>query len=150
MKYINISVKNSDLYAEIAKTTAYAGAKSPEGETVFDRVATVGQDEELLARYRLSAASSLVDHLRAFVTGADFAGDSINLKLEVSGAYDDTLTASVATDAFNYLVSDISARWFRITMPGKSSEYEADARASLSELTRKLYHRKRPQRRSGE
>lgn len=148
MKIIKIYVKNADIFAEVAKTTAYAGAKTDSGDpaTTFDRVATVDPDENLLERYRQMACSELIDALRAFVTGADFSGPTLSLTLEVSGSYDDSLTRSVETDIFSFIVAAISARWFRVTWPAKAGEYGEEARGFITEATRKLYHRRRPMR----
>lgn len=148
MKIIKISIKNSDVFSEVAKTTAYTGAKAETDDPggLFDRVATVSPDEELLERYRQMACSELIDALRMFVTGADFSGDSLMMTLEVSGSYDDSMTTSVITDIFSFLVAAISSRWFRVAWPAKAAEHEAECIRFLTETTRKLYHRKRPRR----
>ena len=149
MKTIKIAIKNADIFQELAKMTAYTGAKSDSNALpdVFDRVATVKEDNELLSRYWETACSGLVDRLKSFVTVADYSGDSLSLQLEVSGSYDDSLTPSLRTDIFSYLVADIAARWFGITLPEKAESYGSEASRLLTEAERKLFHRKRPVRR---
>lgn len=148
MKYIELAIRNADIFKELAKVTAYAGAKSDSDALadVVDRVATVKEDDELLSRYWEMACSGLVDRLKSFVTGADFAGDTLTLQLEVSGSYDDSMTPSLRTDIFSYLVADIAARWFRIAWQEKAEAYIVEADRLLTEAERKLYHRRRPVR----
>ena len=149
MKTIKIAIRNADIFKELAKVTAYAGAKSDSDalSEVVDRVATVKEDDELLSRYWEMACSGLVDRLKSFVTVADYSADSLLLQLETSGAYDDSLTPSLRTDIFSYLVADIAARWFRITWQEKAESYAGEASRLLTEAERKLYHRRRPVRR---
>lgn len=78
---------------------------------------------------------------------ATILGATLSLTLEVSGAFDDSLSPSVATDIFSFLVASVAARWFRITWPGRSGEYLTESENILSEIIRKLYHRRRPVRR---
>lgn len=148
MKYIELAIRNADIFKELAKVTAYAGAKSDSDALadVVDRVATVKEDDELLSRYWEMACSGLVDRLKSFVTVADFAGDTLTLQLEVSGSYDDSMTPSLRTDIFSYLVADIAARWFRIAWQEKAESYVSEAARLLTEAERKLYHRRRPVR----
>lgn len=113
---------------------------------IIDRVATIEEDRELLARYRDMACSELIEHLRNFVTKADFSGETLEMTLEVSGSYDDSFTSSLLTDIFSFIVASIAGRWFRITWKERAGEYEQEAERLVSEAIRKLYHRKRPRR----
>lgn len=150
MKTINISFTNVDIFQELAKTTAYTGVKNESDDTgaVINRVATVEEDSCLLQRYWEMACSELIEKLKRFVTSAVSNTDSLSLTLETSGAYDDSLTPSLKTDIFSFLVASIAARWFRMVWKERAEEYCLEATAKLTEAERKLYHRKRPERKS--
>ncbi len=150
MKYINLSFTNAEIFQELAKTTAYTGVKneSEDAATAFNRVATVEEDSGLLQRYWEMACSELIEKLKRFVTSAVNTSDRLTLSLETSGAYDDSLTPSLKTDLFSFLVASIAARWFRMVLKERAEEYGREASAKLTEAERKLYYRKRPQRKS--
>lgn len=115
---------------------------------LYDRVATVEEDCQLLERYCDVACSELLEKIKEFVTEVDFSGESINLTLETSGFYDDSLTPSLQTDLFAYLVASISMRWFRITLPERAAGEEMEAARMLEKALSKLYHRRKPERKS--
>ena len=144
MKTITLTLSKRDIFNEIGKSTAYTGAKSDSdaNNLLYDRVATVEEDCQLLERYCDVACSEFLEEIKEFVTEVDFSGESINLTLETSGFYDDSLTPSLQTDLFAYLVASISMRWFRITLP------EREAARMLEKALSKLYHRRKPERKS--
>lgn len=153
MKKVEITVKKSDVYADVGLTTSYTGAKGPAGSdgmptaADYQRVATREEDERLLTHYWTDAASELTERLKGFVTEADFTGDALRLGLEVSGGYDEGMTPVVEASVRSYMSSAVSASWFRIADPGKAGEYERDAARFLTQAERQLYHRKAPSRR---
>lgn len=150
MKTITLTLRKRDIFNEIGKSTAYTGAKSDSdaNNLLYDRVAIVEEDTQLLDRYCDIACSELLEEIKEFVTQVDFSGENIDLTLETSGFYDDSLTPSLQTDLFAYLVASISMRWFRITLPGRAAEQQTEAARMMEKALSKLYHRRKPTRRS--
>lgn len=148
MKYIELTIRNADIFLELNKMTAYTGVKteSNASNALYDRIVTAGEDSDILERYRGMACSELVERLKEFVVSADSSDESLTLRLCVSGAYDDILTPSLRTDIFMFITANIAARWFRLTFPEKADEYKEEAERLLGDAVKKLFHRKRPTR----
>lgn len=146
MKQINISFSPQEVFAEIALQSAYAGVKNGDSSRFFDKVATAKSDEALLNRFLTEMAGVIADHLKAFVVDYSCSPASFSISLEVSGAYDDSLTLSVTSDLFAALSAGVTARWFALAYPEKASEFSAKTDALLSRVYSKLYSRKKPAR----
>lgn len=151
MKIIRIDINRSEVEAELSRITAYTGVKGTPGGSVeeVDRIATVDADSALLHRYWHNAAGILAEQLKEFITSADTGGSEMKITLEVSGAYDDSLTPSVKEGLFSFVVSSMAKRWFLITCPEKAAEWDAESTRLLREIASKLYFRRKPKRKSG-
>ncbi len=150
MKTIMLEVARSDIEEKVAQTTAYLGLKSPgEGERgeLLDRVATVDGDAAMLSGFIAEGYATAVERLKGFVADAVFSEDKMRLMLEVSGAYDDSVTPTLTTGFRSFLVATVMARWLRLSFPDKAEEWEKEAELRLSSVERNLYHRRRPTRR---
>ncbi len=149
MKTININIARSEIDKELSKITAYTGAKSIAGgsQEDFDRVATADEDAAMLDRYWLNAAGMLAEHLKEFITSASADTAGISFALEMSGAYDDSLTPSLKEGAAALVAAAMAKSWFSMTYPEKAAEWEAECVRLLKETDRKLYHRRKPARR---
>ncbi|MBD5358116.1 MAG: hypothetical protein HDR88_14155 [Bacteroides sp.] len=146
MKTIKIDIKRCDIDEELSKITAYTGAKSISGggNEDFDRVATVEEDSAMLNRYWHNAAGILTEHLKEFVVSANTIGGEMVFTLEVSGAYDESLTPSVKEGMFAFVAASMAKNWFLLTYPEKAPEWEAETSRLLRETAIKLYHRRKP------
>lgn len=151
MKTIILEVARSDIEGKVAQTTAYLGWKSPGEEgrgELLDRVATVDGDAAMLSGFIAEGYASAVERLKGFVADAAFSEDNVRLMLEVSGAYDDSVTPTLATGFRLFLVATVMARWLRLSFPDKAEEWEKEAQRLLFTMERNLYHRRRPCRRA--
>lgn len=148
MKTLEINISRTDIDRELSKITAYTGVKSPIATDLktFDRIATVDEDAALLDRYWQTAANTLADRLKDFITAYLIGNDSLALTLEVSGAFDDSLTPSIAGDIRDYMTADMLRAWFAITLPDRVSDWHSEADRLLRDLSRKLHHRRPPRR----
>lgn len=149
MKTIILEVARSDIEGNVAQTTAYLGLKSPAEEergTLLDRVATVEGDADMLSGFIAEGYATAVERLKGFVTDAVFSEEKVRLTLEVSGAYDDSVTPVMTTGFRSFLVASVMARWLRLSYPEKAEEWEKEAERHLSTMERNLYHRRRPSR----
>lgn len=150
MKTIILEVARSDIEGKVAQTTAYLGWKSPGEEgrgELLDRVATVDGDADMLSGFIAEGYASAVERLKGFVADAAFSEDNVRLMLEVSGAYDDSVTPTLATGFRSFLVATVMAGWLRLSFPDKAEEWEKEAQRLLFTMERNLYHRRRPTRR---
>lgn len=151
MKTIILEVARSDIEGKVAQTTAYLGWKSPGEEgrgELLDRVATVDGDAAMLSGFIAEGYASAVERLKGFVADAAFSEDNVRLMLEVSGAYDDSVTPTLATGFRSFLVATVMAGWLRLSFPDKAEEWEKEAQRLLFTMERNLYHRRRPCRRA--
>lgn len=148
MKIININISRGEIDAELSKITAYTGAKSPTADLDrdYDRIATVDEDAAMLNRYWHNAGNTLADCLKGFITGYRIDDSSMALTLEVSGAFDESLTPSVEGDLKSFAAAAMARAWFAITLPDRAAEWEAESSRLLRDASRKLYHRRRPER----
>lgn len=146
MKILNISIKKAEILEEVALAAAYSGAKTEAAEGFFDRVATIEDDSGILSRFWTLICGRVADKLKNFITASEISGDSLSLTLELSGAYDDTLSPSVKSDLFSAMASGVTAKWFRITFPARAPEWEDQSAELLERALSKLCHRLPPQR----
>ena len=148
MKIIKIIVLKSDIINMIGQDTDYAGTKTETADrnAFHQRVATTESDAVLLARYWQDACASLADLLRSFITDIQFGRETLSMTLEVSEAYDDSLTPAVESGVSAVLAAGITSRWFRFTLHDRADEWEKEASRRFGLLLANLYHRKKPQR----
>lgn len=146
MKEIAISIAKSDLFAEIALLSAYAGMKNAGGNALFERVATAKHDEALLERFWHEFPGILADTFQGIISSCQCSDTTFSMTIAASGAYDDALTPSVKTDIFNAFVAGVAARWFDVTFPEKAAEWHLKADTLLKSVLSKLSQRKKPSR----
>ena len=147
MNTIIFNISRGEILAEVAKVTAYAGAKDADPEQAFDRVATVKDDAGLLARYWADACAAVTERLKGFVALSVAGDEEWELRLDMSGAYEGSLTPAVREGLFSAVAAYVTARWFRLTLPERAGEWESEWESLLGETVRRLYHRKAPRRR---
>ena len=146
MKEIKIIFNKTEIYDEVSLNSAYAGAKNATGEDIYERVATVDADRELLSRFLTEMYGKVSERLREFIVESEEREDEILVTLEISGAYDDSLTPSVRSDLFGAMAKGVASMWFRFTSPSRSAEWLAESDSLLSRAYSKLCYRKKPLR----
>ena len=150
MKIISIDIKRSDIDEQLSKITAYTGAKSTSTLSIadLDRVATADEDNDLLSRYWANAANVIADCVKQFICHFEVSPDCISISLEISDAFDDSLANALREGMASFVTAFMAKAWFCITFPEKSDEWEAESSRLLSEISRNIYHRRRPLRHS--
>lgn len=146
MKNVKIIIEKTKILEDVRMQTAYAGAKSGDDKGIFLKVAALRSDDELLTGFWRGLCGRITDVLKDFNLVADISDQRMEISLELSGSYDETLTPSVASDIESAIASGVTARWFSITCPEKVAEYEALAEGKIRSFVGKLCHRKRPVR----
>ena len=120
-KQIKLTVRKLDVYNEVAKTTAYAGAKQlDDDEHAYDRVFTTDEDRLMLERYFGEASREIVSNLpTSYIvevcdyntgTGIDLHAD-YKLTLEIPEAFPDALTGSVEATMSFFFTTYIVSQW---------------------------------------
>ncbi len=150
MKEIEIKVTRKKIFAEVAVTTAYLGAKSaptaPDPGQFFDTLATVDGDSGFLSQFIDDAVTTLTESLRGSVSAVDLTGETVKVKLIAADGYDETLTPAIERNYRGYLSAAVTGAWLRLTLPARAGEWENEATRRLGEISSLLHHRTPPSR----
>lgn len=145
---LTISIKKSDVYEEVAKTTAYIGAKNKleDGKSAFDQVFVTDADLAMIERFYNESVDILMNLLKRFVTELNSENGNINWKLSMSDRFDSNLGTSITRSVTSFLVNSIIGKWCEITAPDKVKEYADNAAALLTDINDKVFHKSAPSR----
>lgn len=145
MQDVSLNVTKSDVFLEVAKTTAYEGKKDKDDAKAYERVSTTDSDQTMLDRFFDEAATIATDTLKRFIkTVANDKGYSVTLSL--SSAYDTNLNAALQKGLFSFFVNTIIAKWDKLANKGNVDSYEDEANAALLDIQAKIFYRKPPSR----
>ncbi|MDO4929625.1 MAG: hypothetical protein Q4E59_00670 [Bacteroidales bacterium] len=151
---ISITVKKISVYDEVAKTTAYTGKKAEDDGSAYRRIFATDSDRNMLERFWREACSFATSELKRFIVsvneqpeshGVDLDRD-YELTLEVSSAYDENLTDSIAGSLFSYFVSSIVSKWYKFANKEEAADYATMAGTMLNDVMQKIFYRKKPTR----
>lgn len=148
MANFTLTITKSDIYEEVAKTTAYIGAKNKleDGKSAFDQVFVTDADLTMIDRFFNESLDSLRNVLKRFVSGVSVADVTITWQLEISSRFDDNLLESIKSSANSFLVNSIIGKWCEITANDKVKEYADNAAALLLDIKDKAFFKKKPTR----
>lgn len=151
---IQLTVSKSNVFNEVAKTTAYVGKKMPGEENVYERISTTDADREMLERFWNEAAATASAALRHDLAntgtlpvehGVDLSRDySIALGLAVG--FNDALVDTMQATLYSYFVNSILSKWFMIANKEEAASYATAAAGMLDDVVRMTYQRRRPTR----
>lgn len=143
-----LTIKKSDVYEEVAKTTAYIGAKNKleDGKSAFDQVFVTDADLTMIDRFFNESLDSLINVLKRFISGVSVADVTITWQLEMPSRFDDNLLSSINSSANSFLVNRIIGKWCEITANDKVKEYADNAAALLLDIKDKAFFKKKPTR----
>lgn len=152
---ITLTVNKANVYNEVEKTTSYTGAKIEEGgDAAYDRIRTTDEDRELLERFWSEACNAATERLKRFIVSVTEYPEShgveldrnYEIHLELSSSYDTALNQSVQTSLYNYFVSFIVSRWFKVANKAETESYAQDAVGMMDDVMRKIFYKKKPTR----
>ena len=156
MKNITLTVNKVLVYNEVAKTTAYTGAKqlTDEDKNAYDRIFTKDDDRLMLERYWNEATDDATELFKPFLVSVSSHPENGGLQLdnnyeahlEMSNSFDEHLTDSMESGLFSFFVAAIVSKWYKFANKDDSDVYLKDAAAILQGVAQKLYHRKKPVR----
>ena len=143
-----ITIKKSDVYEEVAKTTAYIGAKNKleDGKSAFDQVFVTDADMTMIDRFFNESLDSLRNVLKRFISGGSGGDGTITWQLEMPSRFDDNLLESIKSSSNSFLVNSIIGKWCEITANDKVKEYADNAAALLLDIKEKAFFKKKPTR----
>lgn len=143
-----LTIKKSDVYEEVAKTTAYIGAKNKleDGKSAFDQVFVTDADLTMIERFFNESLDALRNVLKRFISGGSEVDGTITWQLEMPSIFDDNLLSSINSSANSFLVNRIIGKWCEITANDKVKEYADNAAALLLDIKDKAFFKKKPTR----
>lgn len=143
-----LTIKKSDVYEEVAKTTAYIGAKNKleDGKSAFDQVFVTDADLTMIERFFNESLDALRNVLKRFISGGSGVDGTITWQLEMPSRFDDNLLSSINSSANSFLANSIIGKWCVITANDKVKEYVDNAAALLLDIKDKAFFKKKPTR----
>ena len=143
-----LTIKKSDVYEEVAKTTAYIGAKNKleDGKSAFDQVFVTDADLTMIERFFNESLDALRNVLKRFISGGSGVDGTITCQLEMPSRFDNNLLSSINSSANSFLVNSIIGKWCEITANDKVKEYVDNAAALLLDIKDKAFFKKKPTR----
>lgn len=151
MQNLIITISKASVYDEVAKTTAYLGAKNVDanGKNLFDQVFVTDADKAMLEGFWSDAIKNLTFALQRNVGKVNEVGDedgSVGIGLGMTDNWNDKLKGALNECFQQYVVNKILADWCGISHKDMVEQYTAKATEQLQEISNLVYARKRPTR----
>ena len=148
MANLTLTIEKSDIYEEVAKTTAYIGAKNKleDGKSAFDQVFVTDADLTMIERFLNESLDALRNVLKRFISVGSVVDGTITWQLEMSSRFEGNLLESIKSSAKSFLVNSIICKWCEITANDKVKEYADNAAALLLDIKEKAFFKKKPTR----
>lgn len=152
---VKLKICKRDVYEEVAKTTAYTGAKKVEDEASYDRIFATDADRLMLERFWRESCNAVTDQLKEFITDVRSQPSistmvdldcNYEIKLSLSDLFDVTLTDSINSSLFSFFVESIISKWYLITNKEEAEAAATNAVGMLGDAVHKIYNRKKPTR----
>lgn len=153
MKTVTISIDKQKVYEEVAKTTAYLGAKriSDEQDT-YSQFATTDEDRQMLEGFWVECCNAATQTMKRFETavseqslGNGSEGSEYTITLQMPGTWPESLRSAVETELFAFFAALITAKWLDVAGSDKSDTYGKLADAKQTKLSRMLFHKAKPE-----
>lgn len=142
---ISITIDKAGVMAEVAKTSAYIGAKArtQDGGNLYGDIAATKEDEEMLGRYWEEACSNVAAAAKDFVTDTDGSEGGWTATLGMPEKYNEAFTGVLQQRATSYVVSYIVACWLLLCGMDAAvvGVYRQDAALMLGAVQDILYAR---------
>lgn len=148
MANFTLTITKSDIYEEVAKTTAYIGAKNKleDGKSAFDQVFVTDADLTMIERFFNESLDALINVLKQFISGGSGVDGTITWQLEIHSRFDENILESIKSSANSFLVNSIIGKWCEITANDKVKVYADNAAALLLDIKDKVFFKKKPTR----
>ena len=144
-----LTIKKSDIYEEVAKTTAYIGGKNLDanGKSLYDQVFVTEADREMLEGFWEDSINDVSVALESILGWQKCdSGSNEVFSLRVSSLFNESLFKTLESTVFSYVVNKIVAEWCSVVYKDRVEDYLAKANALLLKIDAIIYTRKRPTR----
>ncbi|MCC8070474.1 MAG: hypothetical protein LIO90_01570 [Bacteroidales bacterium] len=146
MPTVALTIRKSEVLAEVVATTSYAGAKLEADLSAYERVAATVADGPQLERYWQEARAGLCSALRRVLVEEGMVGDEYRVELEVSASFDEALVPTMVESLGSYMAQAIIGRWYLLANREDAAGMLAGSQQMLADLLRTAYHKRRPSR----
>ena len=143
MNTVVLTVSKDTVYQEVAKTTAYTGAKMKDEPQAYDRIPVIEADKVQLDRFWREACHTATQLFMPFLVTTDQEVDYVAI-LQMSGSYDVNLNDSVQGALGSMFVNHLIRKWFEVTNRGDLELYQQLELDALRKLRSMIYYRKKP------
>lgn len=143
MNTVVLTVIKDTVYQEVAKTTAYTGAKMKDEPQAYDRIPVIDADKVQLDRFWEEACHTATQLFMPFLITTEQNGNYV-ATLQMSGSYDVNLNDSVQGALGSMFVNHLIRKWFEVTNRGDLELYQQLEIDALRKLRSMIYFRKKP------
>jgi hypothetical protein len=156
MKQVTLTVNKGLVYNEVAKTTAYTGAKqlTDDDKEAYKRIFTTNADQLMLERYFIEASNALTKEISPYlhIVSSHPASNGVDDKdyvivIEIADTWPDALKDATEGTMFSFFVNYIVSMWYLLQKKAEASDYMAIATELKSSMTSLLIKRVQPVRR---
>lgn len=143
---ITLTIKQSEVFKEVAQTTSYTGAKMDDDANAYERISTVDEDQPELKRFWDESRAEVAQTFIRMLSSEGMDGDNYNLVLNVSVSFDTALLPGMQLGLFSYFVQSITAKWYVFTNKKEAGDFADRGSAILEEVKEKAFYKKKPTR----
>lgn len=123
---MKIEISKRNVMEEVAKTTAYIGAKTQD----FDRLAIVDENDEMLERFWSECTADVTFALSNSIVGQCIDQEAARFDVSVR----ETMFTSVRDSIFSYCVEKIVGKWLELSHREEAAAHIAEGEAHLTRL----------------
>lgn len=140
-----LTLNKEDVYNEVAKTTAYAGAKSTD-ITLYDKLSTIDEDEEMLDRFWEESKTAASSILKKVYSKEEEKDGVYKLTLDLSGSFNTNFLPGMNKSLFSFFVTDIISKWYAFINKEDATRYATEATFNIEDVKRKAFYKIKPER----
>lgn len=141
---ITITLNKDHILNEVAKTTAYVGDKMVGQEDAYERISTTEENTEILNRFYEESISDFIQIIKNYYYARVDRNEITTVSLDMPNNFEAGLVADMNKAVPSFCTNFVLSRWFIITNKEEATIYIQEAERIKTELTKKLYARKRP------
>ncbi len=148
MANLILAISKSNVYEEVAKTTAYIGSKNIDsnGKSAYEQMFVTESDSAMIDRFYDESVNTLMNLLKRFITEIVTDDGNVNWSMTMPNSFVTRLEQTINSSAFSFLVNSIVSKWCEITDKEKVEEYAGNAAALLQDIKDKVFYRSAPTR----
>lgn len=154
MNKVTATISKASVFNEVAKITAYIGAKSiSEKENAYDAVFTTDEDRYMIEDFWQEAVSLLTLSLSRYIEKAtehipgnnvDFITENFEVTFNVTDRFEESNVPVIKTQIFYYFVYMIVGKWLEFSDYERSQIYIKKVEDFAAAIQIALRKKKRP------